>query len=70
MGCGCNKGGGARKRIGSVKSASSGRSGRGRGNTILSASRSTPINNSSRNRKRRDVERKRREQILKKFGKL
>ena len=64
MGCGCGKRGGGRKRIGSVKSASRNR------NTILSSSRVTPINNSSRNRKRRDTERKRREQILKKFGKL
>lgn len=65
MGCGCGKSGGARKRIGSVKSTS-----RQNRNAILSSSRSNPINNSSRNRKRRDVERKRREQILKKFGKL
>jgi hypothetical protein len=66
MGCGCGKSGGGRsRRLGSVKSTSRNRSG-----SVLSSSRVSPINNSSKNRKRRDIERKRREQILKKFGKL
>lgn len=65
MGCGCGKSNGARrKKNGSLKSANRNRT------NILSSSKLNPINNSSRNRKRRDIERKRREQILKKFGKL